>query len=485
MSLKVESYYDCNRLDGLVFYASSEHYCRPICNQAAGTEVTFNSAAAAEKAGYLPCPDCRPERAPFLLPSDPEDVLARTILCRIEEGVLNQQSVEAVAAEMGLTDRHMRRIVQRHCGASPIQIAQTYRLHLAKRLLSETNLTIAEISQASGFTSLRRFNSLFSTRYKCKPSKMRLKRSKLRFLGKDEINFELTYRAPYEFAAILDHLALRAFPTIEEVTEQKYNRSVSIAGCRGWLSVQEGKSPNTLRVTVSRSLVPVLLQVINRVKKLFDMAADPLTIANRLNDLAIKMPGLRIPGAFEPLEVAIKTIVSHASNENISSDLTKRLVSVYGDDLRSPFETITKSASSEQILDFLLKADLVKAGLSKKAANQLRLLADNTNSGKILLQPTPHVETLFRRLIAEGELDVCPATYISLRCLSSADSFPYSDEKLTTKVAQLFDDPDLKIVESWRPWRGYAAMQLYKLMETGLSDKPCELSFVPTAGYTN
>jgi AraC family transcriptional regulator of adaptative response / DNA-3-methyladenine glycosylase II len=463
------------RLDGSIFHISAPpFYCRPICKRPGSLSKDapiFSTAAAAEHAGFEPCNLCHPEAAPFPVPSDPEDSLARILLCRLQDSALTYKSLETISRDFGLTSRHIRRVIQRNYGASPIQIAQTYRLHLAKRLLQETGLSIGEIAEASGFTSVRRLNSLFSSRYKCTPSKVRVKAHSTNKGGDmSDISLELSYRTPYDFSSILTHLRLRALPYIEEVTSERYSRSVAIGSIRGWISVEEGTTPNTLKLIVSRTLVPVLAQIINRVRRLFDLAADSTSIAERLGPLAFGSPGLRIPGAFEPVEVAIRTVVAHFHGEEGAHDFLKKFLSVFAENQQTPFNTISCTITAGGLLEALAQQDLIILGLARPIANQLNALGKNIQQGLLNLQPTPYVIPLLHRLINEVGLDPCPATYIALRCLNWKDAFPDQNLEIAKIITSLYQNADITI-ENWRPWRAYAAFQLFGLLAKNVSNR--------------
>jgi AraC family transcriptional regulator, regulatory protein of adaptative response / DNA-3-methyladenine glycosylase II len=462
-------------LDGSIYRISAPpFYCRPICKRPASLTKdapVFYTAAAAEHAGFQPCNLCHPEAAPFPVPSDPEDSLARILLCRLQDSALTYKSLETVSRDFGLTSRHIRRVIQRNYGASPIQIAQTYRLHLAKRLLQETSLPIGEIAEASGFTSVRRLNSLFSSRYKCTPSKMRVEAQSFKSDSRD-VSLELSYRAPYDFSSILSHLCVRALPYIEEVTTERYSRSVASGSIRGWFSVEEGSTPNTLKLTVSRTLVPMLAQIINGVRRLFDLAADPISIAERLGPLAFDSPGLRIPGAFEPVEVAIRTVVAHFYSEDEAQVFLKKFLSVFAENFQTPFRTISRTITADGLVEALTQQNLITLGLARPIANQLNALGKNIQQRLLNLQPTPYVIPLLNRLIGEVGLDPCAATYIALRCLNWKDAFPHQNIEIAKVIGSRYQNSDVA-VEDWKPWRGYAAFQLFSLLAKDASERSC------------
>lgn len=155
-------------------------YCRPVCpvRPAKARNVSFYpSAAAAEAAGFRPCRRCRPEAAPFSPAWKGSRTTVERALRLIVDGALDAGGVDDLAERLGIGTRHLSRLFQRHLGASPIQVAQTNRVQRAKRLLDETELSMAEIAMRSGFGSLRRFNTVFAEVYRRPPTEIRSAKS--------------------------------------------------------------------------------------------------------------------------------------------------------------------------------------------------------------------------------------------------------------------------------------------------------------------
>src|SRR5579862_3341817 len=244
------------RFDGRFFtaVASTGIYCRPICpvRPPKRDNMRFYShAAAAEGAGFRPCLRCRPERAPGMAPVDAVSRLVGAAMAGIEEHALSSAKVGELAASLGVSDRHLRRVTEAELGVSPIQLAQTQRLLLAKRLLGETRLSQTEIAFASGFGSVRRFNALFKSRYGLSP---RALRGSAR--PPEGLHCQLEFRPPFAWEPLLAYLRLRAIPRVEMVDGTHYRRTVSIDDKQGWIAVSLGKKVNALNVEISPSLVP-------------------------------------------------------------------------------------------------------------------------------------------------------------------------------------------------------------------------------------
>src|SRR5580698_7281793 len=229
------------RFDGVFFVGvkTTGIYCRPVCTaRTPGRDRCrfFASAPLAEQAGFRPCLRCRPELAPGCAPVDSVRTIARAAAARIEAGALTHGgSLEDLAASLGLSSRQLRRSVRKELGVSPVELAQTNRLLLAKRLIAETRLPMVQVAFAAGFESVRRFNALFRSHYRLAPSTLR--RSSSKTLSADSLRLVLAYRPPLDWAAMLQFLAARAIPGVECVTPDAYHRTVAVGEHRGWLSV--------------------------------------------------------------------------------------------------------------------------------------------------------------------------------------------------------------------------------------------------------
>ena len=280
------------RFDGAFFIgvASTGIYCRPVCRARLPKRENcgfYPSAAAAERAGFRPCLLCRPELAPGKAKTDAAGRIAALAAAKIEGGALAETDMAGLAEKLGVSDRHLRRVMQNEFGVSPVELAQTQRLLLAKQLLTDTDLSVTEVALASGFSSLRRFNALFHERYRLTPTTLR-KQGKRKetmtpttdgeTLQGETIICELGYRPPLDFHFHRQFLSGRTVRGVEEVTENGYRRAVSLNGKTGWISVMPSERAThrpTLRVEASASLLPVLAPVLARVKRLFDLSADP------------------------------------------------------------------------------------------------------------------------------------------------------------------------------------------------------------------
>ncbi|KAG1254377.1 hypothetical protein G6F65_017065 [Rhizopus arrhizus] len=308
------------RFDGVFFTAvrSTGIYCRPVCpaRTPLSKNVTFfSTAAAAQEAGFHPCLRCRPETAPEIGPGhELPDSVARALQL-IELGALDDDGVDTLAQRLGVGERQLRRQFRQHLGASPVAVAQTRRVLLAKQLIHETHLPMAEIAFASGFGSIRRFNEIFLDLFGRAPGELRRSEKPEVSAGRHgEIKLLLRYRPPYDWEAMLAFLRLRAIPGIEHVTEDSYARTVSLDGQQGTLTVRPGTG-NALQVTVRFPRLQALPAIIARVRRVFDLASDPVAIAAQfagdpvMTSLIQARPGLRVPGAWAGFELAMRAVL--------------------------------------------------------------------------------------------------------------------------------------------------------------------------------
>lgn len=476
MRLNSESCYQAltsrdTRFDGVFFVGVSTTgiYCRTVCpaKTPRRESCTFHrSAAAAERAGYRPCLRCRPEMAPGSSASvDAVRRLAVAAFGRIEGGALEGRSVRELAEEMGVSDRHLRRAVQTEFGVSPLALAQTQRLLHAKRLLTDTDLPVTEVAFASGFSSLRRFNALFKERYRLNPTALRSRRVAEPSLPSETISCDLTYRPPLDWDGLLGYLSGRATCGVEAVEEGRYLRTVKEDGYHGWLSVRPGKQNNSLRVELSASLAPVLLPTLARVRRLFDLAAEPQQISAHLGALAEAHPGLRVPGAFDGFETAVRAILGQQISVRAATTLAGRMATAFGEPIVTPFSALTHLPPTAERVAAAPPESIIALGIITSRANALRALAQAVVEEKVFLEPGAEVEETMARLQELPGIGEWTARYIALRVLSWPDAFLPSDLGVLKALGVKDPKKALQRAEEWRPWRSYAVLHLWKSLE--------------------
>ena len=454
------------RFDGRFFVAvsSTKIYCRPICPVRSPKRENmsfFSSAAAAEGAGYRPCLRCRPERAPGLAPTDAVSRLVCAAIAGIEEHALSSAHVGELAASLGVSDRHLRRVTEAELGVSPIELAQTQRLLLAKRLLSETGLSLTEIAFASGFGSGRRFNALFKSRYGLSPRGLR---------GRGNIaglRCQLDFRPPLAWENLLAYLRIRAVPGVEHADTTHYRRTVAIDEHRGWISVSLAKNGLALDVEMSQSLAPVIGAVIARVKQLFDLGAAPDAVSELLSqDSALagivkKIPGLRVPGAFDGFELGVRAILGQQVSVKAATTVAARWALAFGAPIATPYPELKNLAPTASRMAEASESEIAGLGVVGSRARSLIALAQAVSERRVVLTASADVETQIHELVKLPGVGPWTAQYIAMRALHWPDAFPGTDLMLM-RAANLSAKRLHTRAESWRPWRAYATHYLWQ-----------------------
>lgn len=458
------------RFDGLFFVgiSTTRIYCRPVCpaRSAARKSCTFYpSAAAAESAGYRPCLRCRPEVAPSTAPYEARFAIASGIVARIHAGCLNGPgSVDRLAAEFEIGSRQLRRIVRDATGASPIELAQTARLLLAKQLLTETDLPVTRIALTSGFSSVRRFNEAFSAHYRLTPSRLR-KRADGR--GGTTLTLRLDYRPPFAWERFLAYVAKRTTACVEDVAGGAYRRSVSIGGHDGWVSVEPARHGDALAATVAPALAPVLQTVLARLRDLFDLHARPdlidahLAASPRLAPLVARRPGIRVPGAFDGFELAWRAILGQQVSVEGATTLAGRFANTFGKPIETPLDTIDRAAPAPEVVADASPRRIASIGIPRARARSLRGLARLCAESPSLLTPGSSVRSVTERLLELPGVGPWTAQYVTMRAMHWPDAFPESDLGLKRALGERRVAAIRERSEPWRPWRAYAAMHLW------------------------
>jgi AraC family transcriptional regulator of adaptative response / DNA-3-methyladenine glycosylase II len=405
--------------------------------------VFFSCAAAAQEAGFRPCLRCRPEVSPDTPAWNGSSSTVSRALRLISEGALDDNSVDTLAARVGVGERHLRRLFTEHLGASPVAVAGTQRVLFAKKLLLETALPITEIAFAAGFASVRRFNHVMRDTYQRSPRELRGRST----TASTALTLTLPFRPPYYWTALSRFLALRAIPGVEVVTPEKYARTIRIDNVAGRIEVTPVAGANHLAARIEMQNLRPLARVSDRLRRLFDTGAPVQDIESHLRKdpllapLVKAQPGLRVPGAWDPFELAIRAILGQQVTVKGASTLAGRLVEKYGED--TAYGRLFPSA------DALARADLSSAGLPRTRANSIRGMAEAFASAA----PPQTIEDLVK-LPGVGHWT---GQYIAMRAFNEPDAFPSCDLGLVKAAGR---DVATK-AEAWRPWRAYAAMHLW------------------------
>ena len=463
------------RFDGLFFTAvtSTGIYCRPVCPAPAPKPrniVYYRHAAGAEAAGFRPCLRCRPELAPGDGSWRRGDETVARALKLIDQGVLGEAPLAALAGKVGLGERQLRRLFSDRLGVTPVQVHGTRRLLFAKQLLTETALPITQVALAAGFGSLTRFNTTFREEYRMAPRDLR-KRTALP--AGEVMTLRLGYRPPYDFTAMLDFLRGRALPGVENVDAESYSRVIGNGDSAGWLRVSRwegGAESHALKLQLHGVDPAQLLGIVNRLRRMFDLDADPQAIAKalgedaRLRPLLKKNPGLRLPSGWDGFEIAVRAVVGQQVSVAAARTLTARLAQHHGTTLETPFEPgLTHLFPTPEAL---VDVDLTRIGLTRARASTISGLSRALLEGRVDFQPERTLEDFTARWVALPGIGPWTANYIALRATGHPDAFPADDlvlqKAVPTDGSRMTARALSARAEAWRPWRAYAVIQLWR-----------------------
>ena len=438
------------RFDGRFFIAvtSTKIYCRPVCpapSPKPSNIIYFPSAAAAAEAGFRPCLRCRPETSP----GTPAWLGTSTSVSRglklIAEGALDDHSVDDLAERLGLGSRHLRRMFLQHLGATPVAVAQTRRVHFAKKLIDETELPMTQVAMASGFGSIRRFNATFQKLYGRTPGDLR--RSTARERNGNEAGvytFRLGYRPPYNWTAIISFLGQRAIPGVETITPDEYRRSISLDGKAGFISVRPVFAKNYMELRIEFPEPEALFRIVEKVRNIFDLRADPTDVDehlrkdSRFKSIVQAHAGIRVPGCWDGFEIGVRAILGQQVSVKGATTMAGRLVAAFG---KENFPT------AEALAD----ADLTSIGLTKARAKSIRELASAVARGEVSFDASLGLDAFEEAMKKVPGIGPWTAQYIAMR-IGEPDAFPSGD---------LYLKKYGKESEAWRPWRAYAAMYIW------------------------
>jgi AraC family transcriptional regulator, regulatory protein of adaptative response / DNA-3-methyladenine glycosylase II len=465
------------RFDGRFFVGvhTTGVYCRPICPARTPKQenvIFFPTASAAQEAGFRPCLRCRPESSPDLGAWRGTSNTVSRALTLIGEGVLDGEAVDALSQRLGVGERHLRRLFKQHLGASPIAVAQTRRVLFAKQLIAETTMPLAEIALASGFGSVRRFNATFQALYNRPPRDLRRSRmTNNERAAAGGIMLTLPYAPPFDWDAMVRFLAARAIPGIEVVEENNvYMRSIALDGAQGVIAVEPDDHGRGLKVRIRFPRVEYLATIVERVRRVFDLRADPLAIGKHLSadhflaPLVVRRPGLRVPGAWDGFEVAVRAVLGQQIPVPAARKLAAKLTSAYGD----PSDTALANGLTHTFPtpSRIARADLAVLGMPAVRAAALSSLAAAAAADGRLFSPRETLEAAIAKLRALRGIGEWTAQYIAMRALREPDAFPATDIGLMRAMSKMDGKrPDastlLTRAEAWRPWRAYAAQHLW------------------------
>jgi AraC family transcriptional regulator of adaptative response / DNA-3-methyladenine glycosylase II len=475
------------RFDGRFYtgVTSTGIYCRPICparTPKLENCLFFPSAAAAQRLGFRPCLRCRPEAAPGQAVARGTLNTVSRALQLIADGQLGSGQLEAFSGRLGIGTRQLRRLFDRHVGASPSQVAQTQRMLLAKQLLTETQLPISQVALAAGFGSVRRFNAAFRRTYERAPSQLRTSRRRTSEDSEPVVEIRLAYAPPYDFAAMLEFLGPRAIPGVESVHAGSYQRAFRLGAAFGSFSVRDDPERSQLIARIRCTDIEPLGQVVSRLRRVFDLDADSRSIDAQLSVdplLAARVrarPGVRVPGAWDHFELGVRAVLGQQVSVSEATTFAARLVAQYGTALPESAHmphpirkrTDAEAPATDQLFPVpatLAHADFVAIGLTGARIATLQALARAVCTDDQCLQPAASLEDSVARLCDLPGIGPWTAQYIAMRALREPDALPTGDLGL---VRALFGSGarvqprqmELR-TQLFRPFRAYACMRLW------------------------
>lgn len=490
------------RFDGRFFtgVTSTGIYCRPVCRVRTPKAENcrfFERAAQAEAAGFRPCLRCRPELAPaqnvalHWTTQDASAMLALQAADLMEQPAQadDDPGIAAIAARLGISDRHLRRIFETHWGITPLRYLQTRRLLTAKQLLTDTRLPVADVAALSGFASVRRFNAVFVQHYRLQPTALRksirppshssptsLVRvgDPVRDLAPEAtaFRFQAAYRPPFNVQHLLDFFANRAIAGVESVDPAKglIRRTISIPHkgtmLRGWVEAQWMPEQLRVQLRISESLASALPVVLTRIRAWLDLDADPAAMDPMLCPDFAGSEGIRVPGTLDGLELAVRAILGQQITVKAARTLTARLVDHCGIPLALAPEGLERCFPDAATLAALSPDVLGSLGIVKQRQQAILSLAQAVQSGSLHLQPGGDVPATMAQLQSLPGIGTWTAHYIALRALRWPDAFPSGDVALQSALGVREANNPAAAAEAlsqrWRPWRGYATVRAWQ-----------------------
>lgn len=479
------------RFDGSFFtgVTSTGIYCRPVCKVRTPRRENcrfFAHAAQAEGAGFRPCLRCRPELAPHSLRWSIQDagaMLAQQAARLLDEPDAWQgavPSVEQLAARLGVSDRHLRRIFEAQLGVSPMQYLQTRRLLTAKQLLADTDLPVTQVALTSGFASLRRFNAAFVQHYGLSPSALR-RSGAPRELGSE---VRLGYRPPYDAAAMLAFFGTRAIAGMEFVDGLRFGRTIAVdvAGTRrsGWLLAEFDEAHAQVVLRLGESLRPALPLLIRRARAALDLDADPIAINARLHARFPAGDGLRVPGSLSGYELAVRAVLGQQITVAAARTLAQRLVHRFGDAIDTPWPQLTRLFPAPEVLAGAEGDALGQLGIVRQRQAAIVAIARAVAEGHVQLHAGADVQATVTALKALPGIGDWTAQYIAMRALRWPDAFPAGDVALHKALGVQEAKQPAREAEAasqaWKPWRSYAVIRAWSSLPPRVAAAPTALA---------
>lgn len=473
------------RFDGRFFVGvlTTGIYCRPVCPVRIPKKENvqlYRSAAGAAEAGFRPCLRCRPESSPGTPAWIGAPYKVSKALQLIARGNLDGSSVDQLAEQLSIGPRQLSRLFQQYVGASPVAVAQTQRLHFAKKLLDETSLPLLEVCFAAGFGSVRRFNAVFQATYGRSPKELRKGVRGTKRNTEDGIRVRLTYRPPLDWRSMLAYLEYRKIPGVEHINieQNAYYRTIAIGESVGDICVQFSEQEHSVLLQINFPDTRQLYHIVEKVRLLFDLRADSEEIEKffkndpLLKAVVKKNPGTRVTGCWDGLEVTVRAILGQQVTVKAATTLAGRVAERYGESYACASAKLNRIFPTAQTL---ASAELDGMGIVGQRITAIKEVAVQIASGAIVFDGVLETDEFVSRVCEIKGIGDWTAHYIALRVLNDPDAFPYSDLILrraaTNNQETLTPKALLQLAERWRPWRAYAVILLWKHYQQSVRDK--------------
>lgn len=487
------------RYDGRLYVGvlSTGIYCRPSCPARTPRPENctyFTAAAAAVAAGFRACRRCRPDALPGSRDWDVRSDLAARALRGIAAGVVDTAGVRGLADAVHVSERHLHRVLVEQVGATPVQLARTRRSQLARMLLDQTTLSMADIAFAAGFASIRQFNEVMREQFGAAPSTLRRAPRSPRGEAQDQVpptgatvTLRLRCTEPFDAVAWWDHVAHRAVPGLELAQRdgvdelgrgatRTVRRVVRAPGgpVEVEVTLATDRAPGAVPVRLTLTTLGDLAPTVARLRRWLDLDADPQAIDEALSadpllaPLVRARPGLRVAGTVDPFELAVKAVLGQQVSLAGARTLAARLVAAWGE---PGLGGLAMFPTPERLAE-VGPDGLRTIGLTGVRAATLHHIAAAVASG-LPLRPEADRAEVRAALLALPGVGPWTADYIALRALGDPDVFPAGDLVLRRAIGAL-DGPRTvdqawaaRRAETWQPWRGYGAQHLWSAVAAG------------------
>lgn len=479
MKLVIENFEVCyravrsrdRRFDGRLFTAvtSTGIYCRPSCPaQTPKPENVrfYRSAAAAEAAGFRACKRCHPDRLRTAPTANGHTDLLGEALRLIADGSMDELGVAGLARRLRVTPRHLHRQLVTRVGASPLQLARTRRVQTARLLIDRTAMPLTEVALAAGYASLRQFNDSVREVFGTTPTELR-RAGAPALPGEGPVALRLSYRSPFDAEGLFAFLGPRAIPGVEEVLDRRYRRVVRTGRTTGVMEL-DAADHGTVLLRLTLDDLHELEGLVQVARSLLDLDAEPAAIndvlaADRaLKPLVLRRPGMRVPGAVDGFEMAVRAVLGQQISVRGATTLAARLVDRLGDPLARADGGLTHAFPTAERLAC---ADLRGLGLTGTRAATLLALARAVADGRIDLSPGADRDRTTASLLELPGVGPWTVAYLAMRALRDPDAIPITDLGIRRALDRLgvggAAGDRMARTQAWRPWRAYAAMHLW------------------------